>query len=165
MIYHGILVMHWVPTKASLDMKRRVVAKVSALVVWQKVRMPSFWKIGHWRDEYNNNGTLKPFTISYEKLKDDLVSYGKVKLDGKESESEELNPGLALGFMCSVGSSTRIVNAQYVSVDSCVHVGPPVGDSAPYSEIGETELHIVSKELVHFPFIPCKPSEFAEYDS
>lgn len=63
---------------------------------------------------------------SYGNPKDDVVSSGKVKMDGKESKNEESKPKVALGFTCSVASSRRVLNAQNVFVENCVKVGPLV---------------------------------------
>lgn len=48
---------------------------------------------------------------------------------------------------------------------NCEKIGPLVDEGAPYIAIGEMELHIAGKKLIHPPIIESKPQEFAEYDS
>lgn len=54
---------------------------------------------------------MKNGAPSYGKPKDDVVSSGKVKMDGKEYKNEESKQKVDLEFTFSVASSTRFLNA------------------------------------------------------
>lgn len=83
---------------------------------------------------------------------------------GGEEEKQAAKSKVVLCFTRSAQSASHA--AAYSSpISTCKELGPLVDDAAPYSEIGEMELFIISKRLAQNLCIEDKPAEFVHYDS
>lgn len=120
-------------------------------------------KYGHWKEEHKPDGSLKHGVPSHDKPQTENARGDAKKESTEESESRKAK--LVLGFTSTVTSSTLVANSSNSVSAAFRNVGPLVDDAAPYSAIGEMELHIMSKGLIEPPLIEPKPEMFADYDT
>lgn len=124
-------------------------------------------KFGHWKNDHADDGSLKPGAPCLEQPPTDSDSDGfsHTKANGSPQANPKKKPNVSLGFTSALCKSLLAGNVAQSAISDFRKVGPLVDDAAPYSAIGEMELHIIEKQVLHLPVLEPKLKIFANHDT
>lgn len=102
-------------------------------------------KYGHWYNDYESDGTLKPNTMSSDQpiTNTNIASPTSDKSESTPAVNDTVRFNMAkLSSSSNIIASTVDINKNQINVNnnSCSIVGPMLDDGAPYSAIGIEEL-------------------------